>query len=409
MTASADRRVRVARWDEESIRRALVEFVDGWDRWPTCEEFAAGGAKGLREVISRLHGPEWWAQEMGLPGGDRPLGGVRRWTDEKIHATLAEFFGDRTTWPTSREFDEAGLHALREALRHYGGPERWSREMGVRWTPRLRPAPRREPPAPLSAPPPRPWPKWTEHTITVELERFLMERRDWPRHAEFVAAGHKGLYHAVLKHGGTHAWAARMGVEWIDRRGNRRWTETRIRHDLAEFLNARHAWPSRKEFVDQGHRALFDAAQRYGGIEHWCREFGLRPSSQTIGARPSADRRPAPKPDGARGHERRWSDARIEEAIRPLVDRLGRWPTKREFQRAGLHNALKPPMTTAVVPTGRLTSAYQPPSRSGRPVTDIPRLSGRSRLSCARSAAAMANGRPEARSMRRANRRCMPR
>ena len=341
MTASADRRVRVARWDEESIRHALVEFVDGWDRWPTCEEFTVGGAKGLREVISRLHGPAWWAREMGLPGGDRPLGGVRRWTDERIHAALADFFGDRSTWPTSREFDEAGLHALREALRHYGGPERWSREMGVRWTASLRAPSRREPPERLSAPPQRPWPKWTEHTITVELERFLMGRRDWPRHVEFVAAGQKGLYHAVLKHGGTHAWAARMGVEWIDRRGNRRWTETRIRQDLAEFLSGRDVWPTRKEFIDEGHRALFDAMRRFGGVEQWRHEFGHRPSPNPIGAAPSADRRSAAKPHGARGHERRWSEARIEEAIRPLVDQLGRWPTKHEFQRAGLHNALK--------------------------------------------------------------------
>ena len=133
--------------------------------------------------------------------------------------------------------------------------------------------------------PQRPWPKWTEHTITVELERFLMGRRDWPRHVEFVAAGQKGLYHAVLKHGGTHAWAARMGVEWIDRRGNRRWTETRIRQGLAEFLSGRDVWPTRKEFIDEGHRALFDAARRFGGIERWRREFGLRPSPQTGPAR----------------------------------------------------------------------------------------------------------------------------
>jgi hypothetical protein len=333
MTASIDRRVRVARWDEETIRQALSEFVDGWDRWPTCEEFALGGAKGLREVIGRLHGPAWWAREMGLPDGDRPLGGVRRWTDERIHATLAEFFGDRSTWPTSREFDEAGLHSLREALRHYGGPARWSHEMGVSWAPGPRRSRRREPPSPLPTPSQRPWPKWTEDTITVELGRFLMGRRDWPRHADFVAAGRKGLYHAVLKHGGTHAWADRMGFLGIDRRGGRRWTETRVREGLAAFLTGRDVWPTRREFIAEGHRALFDAARRSGGIERWRRQFELRRSPQTVRA-PGERRR-------ASTRERRWTDARIEEAIGPLVDRLGRWPTKREFRHAGLSNALK--------------------------------------------------------------------
>ena len=341
MTASIGRRVRVARWDEELVRRALSEFVDGWDRWPTCEEFALGGAKGLREVINRLHGPAWWAQEMGLPGGDRPSGGVRRWTDERIHATLAEFFGDRTTWPTSREFDEAGLHPLREALRHYGGPERWSHEMGVAWTPRQRPTPRPQAPPRPSSQPRGPRPKWTEHTIAVGLERFLNGRRDWPRHAEFVAAGQKGLYHAVLKHGGPRTWADRMGVESIDPRAGRRWTETRVRQGLAEFLSERDMWPSRTEFIDEERRALFDAARRFGGIERWRREFGLRQSPRTVHAQASAGRHAAAVPHPRSSHRRRWTDARIEEAIGPLVYQLGRWPTKREFQRAGLSNALK--------------------------------------------------------------------
>ena len=341
MTASANHPVRVARWDEESIRRALSEFVDGWDRWPTCEEFAVGGAKGLREVVSRLHGPAWWAQEMGLPGGDRPAGGVRRWTDERIHATLAELLGDRDTWPTSREFDDAGLHSLREALRRYGGPARWSQEMGVSWTPSQRPTRRREHPPSPPPQPHRPWPKWTEHTIALELERFLDGRRDWPRHVEFVAAGQKGLYHAVLKHGGPHTWADRMGVEWVDRRGGRRWTETRVRQGLAEFLSERAVWPTRREFIDEGRRALFDAAGRFGGIERWRREFGLRRSPRPVRARTGANRHASAPAHPARGRQRHWTDARIAEAIGPLVDQLGRWPTKREFQRAGLRNALK--------------------------------------------------------------------
>jgi hypothetical protein len=35
-----------------------------------------------------------------------------------------------------------------------------------------------------------------------------------------------------------------------------------------------------------------------------------------------------------------WNDAAIAEAIGPLIDELGRWPTKGEFARAGLSKAL---------------------------------------------------------------------
>jgi len=272
-------RVHVRRWDEEAIRAGLTEFLDGWDRWPTCREFAEGGAKGLREVIIRVHGAEWWAAEMGLPGGDRPPGGVRRWTDDAIRASLHELIGDSGRWPTSREFDDSGLHRLREALRHYGGPERWSREMHVSWTPSPRPGRRREPPATRGSPASgRSWPKWTEESIGSELERFLAGRSDWPRHREFVAAGRQGLYHAVLKHGGTHVWAARMGVRFRVRPGGREpWSEERVRAELAVFLRERDHWPSGAEFGAAGRDALLRAARRFGGSRRWQREFGLRP------------------------------------------------------------------------------------------------------------------------------------
>lgn len=118
-------------WDEQSIREALTEFLVGWDVWPTCEQFANGGAKGLRDALARFGGAQRWAQEMGLPGGDRPRGGIQKWTEETIRQTLARFLGDRDTWPTRREFDEAGLHAFYEALQHHGGVEHWANEMGV--------------------------------------------------------------------------------------------------------------------------------------------------------------------------------------------------------------------------------------------------------------------------------------
>ena len=132
-----------------------------------------GRGRGLRDALTRIGGVQYWAKEMGLPGGDRPLGGVRYWTDEKIRATLAEFFGDRRGWPSQREFDEAGLHALREALRHYGGPERWAQEMGVVLPPgAARSTARPRAPAQPAEKPPRKWPPWTRHGSPGSSRRF---------------------------------------------------------------------------------------------------------------------------------------------------------------------------------------------------------------------------------------------
>lgn len=324
---------RGRKWDEEAIRAGLLEFLQGWKVWPTCDEFEAGGAKGLREAIMRIHGAEWWAREMGLPGGERPTGGVRRWTDETIRATLTGFFGERSTWPTNREFDEAGLHGLREALRHYGGPKRWSREMNVAWTPRAQPSQTgrrrkqsKKPPAPS-----RDWPRWNERTIADGLDTFLAGRGEWPRYGEFVETGRKGLYQAVLKHGGTHLWAQRMGVKWIKRHGANSpyWTEERVREQLARVLRGRAAWPSATDFAAMGETALLAAVRRIGGVEQWADEFGLPHVGRAGGGS-----------SGPRSATRLWDEDRIAAAISPLIEQLGRWPTKGEFRRADLSKAL---------------------------------------------------------------------
>ena len=56
-----------------------------------------------------------------------------------------------------------------------------------------------------------------EQRIARELKAFLHGRTEWPRHREFLEAGHKQLYGAVLRNGGTHKWARRMGVKKVKR------------------------------------------------------------------------------------------------------------------------------------------------------------------------------------------------
>jgi hypothetical protein len=330
-TAVASRAGR--RWDEAAVRDALTEFLRGWQVWPTYREFAISGAKGLRDAVSRIHGPEWWAREMNLAGGDRPRGGVQRWTDDVIRETLREFFGRRSDWPSRREFDEAGLQGLREALRHHGGPRRWSEELGVSWMPTLVAASRRtsgDKPKRL-VPPVRQWPRWNERTIAVELKLFLAGREAWPRYVEFVEGGRSGLYQAVLKHGGTRLWAQRVGVEWVERQGGNapQWTEERVRQRLTAFLDGRTVWPRPEEFAAAGQRSLLAAARRFGGVARWADEFELEAFLRASG-RSSLIRRPPTF----------WDDSRISAAIAPLVTELGRWPTKGEFRSAGLGKAL---------------------------------------------------------------------
>jgi hypothetical protein len=162
-------------WDEDAIRAELTNFLRGWDSWPTYREFAAGGAKGLRDAIARIHGVEYWAREMKLSGGDRRRGGIRSWSDDRIHAALTRQDG------ASRPRERAARPASTSSVRR--------------------------------------WPRWDDQTIAEELLTFLDGRDEWPRYREFVSCAPPGLYQAVLKHGGTRAWAARMGVRRVNHHG----------------------------------------------------------------------------------------------------------------------------------------------------------------------------------------------
>jgi hypothetical protein len=175
---------------------------------------------------------------------------------------------------------------------------------------------------------------WTEANIDAELRRFLADRRVWPSYAEFVAAGRGGLRRAITRHGGACMWAARVGIEWAERPPGYapHWTAERVRAELKTFLANRTVWPSRVEFEAEGLKTLREAISRLGGVEAWAAEFGL------------------PRPNLSAGSRRVWDERRLEQTIGPLVERLGRWPTKAEFQRAGLASAL-----TAVYRYGGVT------------------------------------------------------
>ncbi len=165
---------------------------------------------------------------------------------------------------------------------------------------------------------------WTDEDIDAELRRFLADGTVWPSYREFVAAGRGSLRSAVTRRGGSHAWAARVGIEWVERRPGYapRWTDARVRAELELFLANRTVWPSRAEFEGAGLKLLRDPINRLGGTERWAAEFGLL------------------RPNQRSGSQRVWDDERIEQTIGPLVQRLGRWPTTAEFHHEDLASAL---------------------------------------------------------------------
>ena len=66
----------------------------------------------------------------------------------------------------------------------------------------------------------------------------------------------------------------------------RKWTDERIHAELEAFCAEVGRWPRAVEFRDAGRGDLYLAASRYGGIDHWAAELGLRDTA-------NGDRAPA--------------------------------------------------------------------------------------------------------------------
>jgi hypothetical protein len=165
---------------------------------------------------------------------------------------------------------------------------------------------------------------WTPERVEAELREFLDGKDEWPSYRDFVRAGRKRLRDETTRLGGAEAWARRIGVAYPRRLPGYppRWTEQRVRRELVGFLSGHREWPSARTFDGSGRSALRRAVTRTGGPERWAAEFGLALSTRRSGSR------------------RRWTPEALESTVRPLVDRLGRWPTKAEFRAAGLESAL---------------------------------------------------------------------
>jgi hypothetical protein len=189
---------------------------------------------------------------------------------------------------------------------------------------------------------------WTDTRIEAELREFLADREDWPSYREFVAGGRARLREAITRRGGEQLWARRVGVGWRKRKPGyaTRWTERRVRAELEEFLAGREMWPSYREFEEAGRANLRAAVARLGGAERWAKEIGLRRKDRRSGSRLV------------------WNEREVERAVRPLVQRLGRWPTRSEFREAGLSSALTAMYRGAGIASWR--------ERLGAPASAIP-------------------------------------
>ena len=156
---------------------------------------------------------------------------------------------------------------------------------------------------------------WSEERVERELRAWFTQQSfdRWPAYRTFAEHGRKRLHAQLVRHGGPARWAARLGVQLVDRRGGRLPDEDILptllalvdEHGLTRFPTL--AW-----LTANGPYGLAQAVRRTGGGVRWARELELK--AQRV----------------------RWTDELIEAALRDVVSELGHWPTKAEARAAGV-------------------------------------------------------------------------
>jgi len=247
---------------QAKIRAELRSFLRDKAEWPSYRDFQRAGLKSLRDNITRNGGARRWADEMGVRYVERRPGYAPVWTEARIRQDLATYLAGRTQWPSREQFERDGLTALRNAINRSGGSERWAAGLNIERPDRLAGSRR----------------GWTHEAIETELRKLIGSGTAWPTCNEFDRAGLRSMLSAIYQHEGTDYWAGKLGVE--RREAGRRpreayWSEERIQDGLERFCAGRSVWPTEREFIQAGQRAVYSAASRNGGIRWWAERLGL--------------------------------------------------------------------------------------------------------------------------------------
>jgi hypothetical protein len=91
-----------------------------------------------------------------------------------------------------------------------------------------------------------------------------------------------------------------------------------VREELSDFLAGREEWPSYREFQHAGRKGLRDAVTRLGGARRWARELGVA----------FVERKP--------GYATIWTEERIRADLETFLAGRDVWPSRIEFEAAGL-------------------------------------------------------------------------
>jgi hypothetical protein len=119
-------------WPDEKVRAELARYLAGKTEWPTSRQFLVDGESTLRGAVSATGGVRRWADEFDMPRASRRHNGpLRYWTEARVREQLTRLCHGRTTFPSRKDFQHAGLGGLHQILQREHTINAWAREFGL--------------------------------------------------------------------------------------------------------------------------------------------------------------------------------------------------------------------------------------------------------------------------------------
>lgn len=280
----------------ENVEKELRVWVDEHGHFPSQRALHRERKLSLANAVASYHGGFPAARErMGCqPRTAKPYGYWAKWGHVKEE--IDRWITKQGCFPTQLQLSRAGLGALVGAITaHFGGLT----ELKKKWN---------------ISPTKSPHGYWNWFNTEQEIRAYIEKTGDFPTDIALRRAKLSKLASAILLHGGYEVVRARMGLAARTDRKPRgyycQWMN--VERELRSVIAEVGYFPSEKELRARGMPTICDAMRKFhGGIAVVRSKLGykvLKQNSTSV---------------------RSWEY--VEEKIRSLIERLGRFPLSTEI------------------------------------------------------------------------------
>lgn len=221
------------------------------------------------------------------------------WTDfENVREVMQDLERELGHFPSQREIYDAGYTSVPAAINnHHGGLNKVAEKLG-RVTQQRKTG------------------HWTLKRVKQACRDFIDEHGHFPTQRELTNRNdrYRGLNSGMNRHGGLERIRRLIGAG-SDRAPKNYWSRERILTQTREIVREHGSLPNQRELREMGHGALAGAIGKYTSLTEVRRDLGL---------------------DVTKAGKGFWTEERIIEECRRVVDEHGDLPTKDEFKELGL-------------------------------------------------------------------------